>query len=75
MLFDSGFCLPFNNINDLNLKKITSQTAKNQNCEQILGEQILRLFPKTISKTYIRVLTMFITLQKEKILKAEHRTI
>ena len=28
LLFDSGVCLPFNNVNALNLKK-SSQTAKN----------------------------------------------
>ena len=31
LLFDSGIFLPLSNRNALNLKKITSQTAKNQN--------------------------------------------
>ena len=42
LLFDSGVCHPFNNGNALNLKKITSQTAKKSNQH----EQILRLIPE-----------------------------
>ena len=65
LLFNSGVCLPSNNRNVLNSKKITSQTAKTK----FERERILRLFPEKnkINKTYIRIITKFISLKKRNL--------
>ena len=60
-LFNSGFCLPFNNRNTLNLKKKSQVKPRKIKIER---EQNLGIFPeKQICKTYIRVLTTSLLLK------------
>ena len=40
LLFDSGVCLPFNNRNAMNLKKIKRQTAKNHSLRSLKNFQL-----------------------------------